>query len=542
MTLSGPDALRSLEEALRDVRREEDDIAKRLGKSAEMIAKIRATESELLRQLAKVRLSPDVQAELTGRLSTAETEARDKLKAHQSALSKAETSLNDHDRTIAGLAAERAELVAKATAHENELKAIAERVAGEASKSPDYAAKRQAADELVHVAEESMRKTQQAEADREQKGRPYRADPLFMYLWERSFGTKNYRANNLIMWLDGMVAGLVGYPEARPNFAMLNEIPLRLREHAERQKERAEAAMAEVRTLEEAAVDAAGGKPIREALRAANERIAAIDAETVEREDARDDAAKEQRELAQGNDPTFSSAVGALAESLGRADVQTLLADARATRTEEDDAIVKQIDDARSRAKEEDDETTDQKVRLKTLAARRRELEDIQFEFKKQGFDNPRSTFREDDLVGDLLNDFLRGGLSAASYWDQWRKSQNWQGGVDPWRQNDYDNRRKRDDDDDDDDDDRKRRGNDSPWGDFGGNSGGGFSWPDSSFGGGSSSGGRRSSNTNWGRLPGGFGGGFGGGSSGGGGGFSRPRTGSSGSRRTGGFKTGGGF
>ena len=48
---------------------------------------------------------------------------------------------------------------------------------------------------------------------------------------------QNYRENNLIQYLDGLVAGLVGYPEARPNFAMLNEIPLRLREHAERQQQ-----------------------------------------------------------------------------------------------------------------------------------------------------------------------------------------------------------------------------------------------------------------------------------------------------------------
>src|SRR5690606_10141740 len=99
-----------------------------------------------------------------------------------------------HDKSIAALAAERAEMVAQAAAQDAALKAIAERVAGEASKAPDYAEKRKAADELVHIAEESLRKTQQAEADREQKGRPYRDDPLFMYLWERSYGTRNYRA------------------------------------------------------------------------------------------------------------------------------------------------------------------------------------------------------------------------------------------------------------------------------------------------------------------------------------------------------------
>jgi hypothetical protein len=70
---------------------------------------------------------------------------------------------------------------------------------------------------------------------------------------------------------------------------------------------------------------------------------------------------------------------------------------------------------------------------------------------------------------------------------------------------------------------------------------GGGFQWPDNSFAGGNS-GGRRGGSTGgfgggWGR-----GGGFGGGGSGGGGSFSRPRTGSSGTRSHGGFKTGGGF
>ncbi len=521
MTLSGPEALRSLEEALRDVRREEDELAKRLAKSAELVARIQQSESELLRQLAKVRLDPATQAELTGRLSKAEHDARQVLSKHQAAMGEAEAELKALDAEIARLAAERTELVAKAGEHDKALKDLAAEVAGDVARNPEYAAKRKAADELVHVAEEALRKTQQAEADRELKGRPYRDDPLFIYLWERGYGTRNYRANSVVMYLDGLVAGLVGYPEARPNFAMLNEIPLRLREHAERQQQKAEAALAEVTALQQAAVDAAGGKPAREALQAANERIAAIDAEIVKLEDARDEAAKEQRELAQGSDPA-ASAIAGLAESLGRADIETLLAEARATRTAEDDAIVKQIDDARARAQEEEAETRDQKARLKTLAARRRELEDIQYEFKKQGFDDPQSSFREDRLAGDLLNDFLRGGMSAASYWEEWRRSQSWSGPrLDPWRAGDDD-----DDDDDDrrsrrrhpDDDDDDRR--DSPWG-------GGFSWPDTSFGGGS----RGRSGGSWGRLP-GVGGGFGGG-------FSRPRGGSFGG---GGFRTGGGF
>lgn len=493
MTLSGPEALRSLDEALRDIRREEDEIAKRLARSAELVAKIRETEGELLRQLAQVRLDPATQQQVVGELGQAEARAREVLKQHSGALAKTEKQLKEADKAIAEQAAERVRLVEKAAGVQAELKALADRIAGGLKADPAYAQTRKTAEALRHVADEAMRKTEQAEADREQKGRPYRDDPLFMYLWETSYGTRNYRANNLVRWLDGMVAQLVGYPEARPNFAMLNEIPLRLREHAERQGQLAEAAQQQVIALEKAAIDAGGGKPLRDGLEEAQAQIAEIDAAIVELEDQRDDIAQTQRELAQGNDPAFASAVGALAEALGREDVRTLLAQARQTHTEQDDTIVKQIDDARLRAQEEESETRDQKARLKLLATRRRELEDIQYEFKKQGYDNPRSTFREDNLVGDVLTDFLRGAITAAGYWEMWRRSQGWSGGT--------------------------RRDDDS------------FSWPDISFGGGSrpSSGGFGGG---WGRLP--------GGSSGGG--FSRPRTGSAGSRKHGGFKTGGGF
>ena len=515
MTLSGPEALKSMDDALRDIRREEDEIAKRLARSAELVTRFRENESELLRQLAGVRLDPATQKELGDRLSQAELKARDMLDRHGSDLSAVENGLKELDRQIAGLATERGEQTKAVSLAEGELKAIADRVSAETARDPVYATKRKAAEELAAVAAESMRKTQQAETDKEEKGKPYRDDPLFMYLWERGFGTRNYRQNNLIQTLDSWVAGLVGFPEARVNFAMLNEIPMRLREHAERQEQIAQTAEAEVVALEKAAVDAGGGKPARLKLEAAQARIAEIDAQMVALEDKRDEQLKAQRDLAQGSDPAFAAAVNGLAEALGREDIQNLLAAARVTQTGQDDTIVKQIDEVRQRAAEEEADSKEQRNRLKTLAARRRELEDIQYEFKKQGFDNAGSRFGDDKLVGDLLNDFLRGGISAADYWGQWQRSQSWS-----QRQ--------------------QRPASNDPWGGSGGSSGG-FQWPDSSFGGGGGSSRRQGGGGfggSWGKLP------------SGGGGFSRPRQGpSSGGFRTGGggssgggFKTGGGF
>lgn len=524
MTVSGPEALRSIEEALRDIRREEDEIAKRLARSAEMVTRLREQEAELLTQLATVRLDPATQSELAGRISQAEAKARDMLKTHETDLARSADALRDLDTQITAATAERSRLQDEATRRNDELRALADRVRPQLSADPAFASKLATARELADIAAESMRKTSQAEADREEKGKPYRDDPLFMYLWERGYGTKTYRANNLVAFLDSHVARLVGYPEARPNFAMLNDIPLRLREHAERQQENADNAAAEMTALESAAIDAAGGKLARETLDKVSAGIAELDEKIVALQDQRDDGLKTQRELAQGSDPAFAAAIKGLAEALGREDLQTLLAEARATATGKDDTIVQHIDDVRQRTREEDQEAGDQKSRLKVLAARRRELEDIQYEFKKQGFDNPRSSFGKDALVGDMLTEFLRGGMSAAHYWEQWQRSQRWTGPRDDW---DFDKRfggadRRRDDDDDD------RR--DSPWGDF--------RWPDNSFsgGGGGSKKGYGGPGGGWGRIT------FGNKGGGGGTTFSRPRSGSSGTRTGGGFKTGGGF
>lgn len=517
MSIRGPEALASLDDAMRDIRREEDEISKRLARAAERIAKIKEGEAELFRQLAQLRLDPAVQGELDGAISSAESKARDMLKSRAKDVRQAEKAVAGSDEKLAQLTAERAETLKTYQAHQADLKALAAKYGATIARDPAFAAKRAEATALAEIAAQSMRKTEQAEADQASKGKPYRDDPLFMYLWEAGYGTASYRANNFFRYLDGLVAQLIGFNKARPNFTMLNEIPLRLREHAERQIDIAKAAEAEVDALEMQGIDNAGGKPIREQMEAVQARIDAIDAQIVAIEDERDEAAKTLAQLSQGGDPVFESALAQLVTALGREDIQTLLAEARRTRTAQDDTIVAQIDDARARAKEEDAETREQKERLKTLVARRRELEDIQWEFKKQRFDDPRSTFREDNLVGDLLNDFLRGGISAASYWDQWQRSQNWSAGTSDWGGGvGLPN--------------NGRQAN-SPWG----NGGGSFSWPDSSFGGGSGS---RP------RSGGGFGGGWGGGRpSGGGGGFSRPRTGSSGTRRSGsGFKTGGGF
>lgn len=430
--LSGPKALKALDDALKDIRREEDEITRRISRATERMGKLRETELVQLRTLAEIRLSEDARADLAGRMSRVEEQAHEMLRAHSTAMDKLSAQLAEQDKTLDALSEARNTALNDLVAQRDEVEALKKALSVELSAEAQYRRAVEAEDALEATAENARTKAVQAAGDRAEKGAPYRGDPLFMYLWERGYGTPQYRAGGLTRLLDGWVARLVGYAEARPNFFMLNAIPERLQAHAERLEADATAA-AETRTaLENAAIDAAGGKHARQAIGALEARIAEIDAEIIAAEDAREAFAEEHKHLAAGGDPKYEDAVQLLAQAIGDMDAAQLLADARATGTPRDDAIVAKIDDTRARIAEDRAELDEQRARLKTLETRRRELEDIAFEFKKSHYDDPRSRFGEDRLVGDLLNEFLKGAITASTYWGHWHQSQDWSGGTGP--------------------------------------------------------------------------------------------------------------
>lgn len=432
MSVSGPQAMRALDDALRDIRREEDEITKRISRANELVGKLRETELGQLRDLAAIRLAPDTQRELTGTLSRAEDKAREMLRSHAEAIAAMEKALAAREEALAGLASERQALLETATERQRQLDALSADVLAILAADNSY---EQLAERLEHsekMALEAERKADQAEADRAEKGAPYRNDPLFSYLWDRGYGTGAYRGSNLTRMLDGWVARLIGYGNARPNFAMLTAIPDRLRDHAQSLQADAEALEIEVAARETAALDDAGGKAAREELTKIQARVEEIDREIVALEDEREALAQEQKALADGDDPAYSEAIDVLSQAIRTTDVERLIADARATKTDEDDALVARLQETRQRIAEEQLELDDERARLKTLEARRRELEDIEFEFKKSRYDDPRSRFGDDKLVGDLLTDFLKGGMSASSYWGRWRDSQDWAGTSGP--------------------------------------------------------------------------------------------------------------
>ena len=399
---------------------------RRLARTAELVAKLRTQEGELCRQLVSIRLDAAARETLAAEITAAEAAVFTMLGAHDAALAEAAADLASLDAAIAAESAARAVLQNQAGARDAELRALTAKARPGLGRDPGYSRLAAAARQLAESAELGLAKAADAEAARARNAAPYRNDSLFMYLVERQFGTPLYRGRGLSRGLDGWVARLIGYAAARERFEAIEQLPGRLAAHAERQAARARTAAHEIAALENRAVNSAGGAEARQGLSAVVDRIVALDRKAQALADRRNEAMRTDRGIAEGRDPAFAGTLATLTGRLERSDIVQLVNDARTTPRGQDPTITAQLDELKRRALEEDDEVREQRGRLGTLEARRRDLEALAEALRANGFDNPHSSFTDDDLVGDALNVFLHGEISLGGYWDRWRLAQRW--------------------------------------------------------------------------------------------------------------------
>ena len=433
MSIRGPEAIAALDEALRDIRREEDEILRKLGRGLERSAKFRDSEADLLRQIAAGQSAREPGATLAGAVTRAAGEKRQQIAARGHELARNAERLRGMERKFAEFAAARMAALGEIDRELAALRTLGPKIGIAAGRTPDYERARLEAAALKAMAAAARLKVRQADLDREQKGRPFREDRLFAYLEARGYGTEAYRAGGLAERLDSWVARLIGYDAARANYALLNALPGRLRAHADALA--AEAAQAEDRldAIERQAIDAAGGNSQRLALETAQEQIATIDDALAALQDERDGLVAAQTGLTDERDPAFDRAVAALVAGLGSPDLASLTGGLKLRGGPEMAALASQLDDLRLRIAEEQADARELHERLAVLAERRRGLEAIESTLKAGRLDDPRSVFRDDALVGERLDAFLTGALSPLAYLAAWQEAQGWIAGTSEW-------------------------------------------------------------------------------------------------------------
>jgi chromosome segregation ATPase len=413
--MTGQQALRAIEQAAAEVRSQENAIDTALRSADEAVLRLRADRSGLFRQLAQVRLDALQKEKIVAQLDLAERQALQLVADDRQRLDALSQRLADAAKGVQAAEAERHAALAKVTEALEALEHLQASVEPKVRGSAEWLAQKTAVNRAAAVAEAADAKAKATEADREAKRLPYESDPLFTYLWKRKFGTSEYRSGFLVRFFDRKIANLVGYPDARTNYTMLNEIPARLRQHAEDVKAALDAEKAKLVEIERAGLNDAGSTPLEQALAdarialgAAEQRLAKTQAELKSCD------AERQSALVDDSSSTYRRAIDLMAQADEQQDIRQLTMEAAQTMTGEDDALVRQIAQLNFALTSAEKEMGELRRKAQVIAQQRAEVEQQRDQFRRQGYDNPMGQFSNDQIIGQVLGGIIQGAVQGA--------------------------------------------------------------------------------------------------------------------------------
>src|SRR5204863_6062253 len=282
--ISGSDLLGLIGKLLGDTRGELETVDAALQKSTAQLDDLRQRELGVLGVLARARVQEIERGELIEALDDTGKQVQALLAQRGEAQAAIGGEIANAQQELAALGGQRTAQQAVVDTAAKAVDAAQAEAQNKLGLDAAYRARLDAAKASDAMAALAEQKATAARTDRTQKGKPYEADALFMYLWARGYGTGRYAAAPFPRLLDGWVARVCDFEPLPKDYWMRSELPSRFDEHAKRMRATADADMTAVRELETAAA-AAAGVPARAAEHATEEEaLARIDPAIAQKE------------------------------------------------------------------------------------------------------------------------------------------------------------------------------------------------------------------------------------------------------------------
>jgi chromosome segregation ATPase len=411
--ITGRDALFSIERAITQVRTNEGQLDGALQSAMAEAGRLRNEEAESFRMLARIKLDAMASQKVIGNIDATHRRALDMIQKHRRTLETLARRRDELQATLSSAEAEKHDRNQDLAQTIDALEELRQRTAERIKSDAAWLAAKAEVDAAEKVAANADQKAALTEKDLAAKRKPYEDDPLFIYLWRKKHGQAEDTSGSFVRFFDRKVAVLVGYQGARANYAMLQEIPARLREHAKEKladfdATKGKLAEVERRGLVADGVEAAEGR-VEQAdavMKKAEEAVAKTTAELQQVEDER------QREVGAGENAAYSGAIDLLAEGLARDDLNRLYQEALQTPAKEDEQVIEAISQAREALRKADPEVAQIRTEIRGLAQRRSELEGARDRARRVGYDNPMGNFGGNaDVIASTIGGILAGVL-----------------------------------------------------------------------------------------------------------------------------------
>ncbi|MGD1972603.1 MAG: hypothetical protein PVH37_05000 [Desulfobacterales bacterium] len=390
------------------------------------LSKLRIEEADQFRQLAKFRLDDLSAGQMTARLDKVHHAVPTFLDQHKHALVELDHKLEQLKQSRQKLEQQHESGINLRDKALETLQRQLEEIKKKLEQDQDYRRQKEKAVRAAEVTRRADEKASQSEADLASKGEPYQEDSIFMYLWQRRYMTPDYRANVITRSLDGWVARLIDYREARADYHMLNELPRRLREHADRAAEEAKRQQKTLQALEKQAAEKNGVGTSQTALEKAEAQLQQINDEIETHEKRYQELLAQKADFAAGKDQYTQKAVEILVAELENEDTLELYRQAQATPRPEDDTIVMRLHKLQQEQQETNKRISDLHAERQQHHKALEELTKLGDKFRRSNYDTRFSSFPTNLGIGILLGEILRGGRSSGSAWDRIGKSQKW--------------------------------------------------------------------------------------------------------------------
>ena len=423
---TGTTALRNIDSSLQTLRNDAVRLDQQLSQLTGSLAGNQRRRLELVRDIARVRLSEIEQGELPGMLTAADHDAAEILQQRDSALHQLEQRIDDINARIADLEQQRESILAESNDVSQQLVDLEQRVQEQLKSDQRYLVQFDTVTQAESVALEASEKVEQAQADMAEKARPYQADPLFMYLWERGWGTTQYKAGFFSRFMDGWVARVIKYEPARVNYWNLMEIPQRLGQHADHVARIADEALMALQQLELDALAAAGAKEIEQRLESLQADMDQLDDQLEGQEQSLDESLQARARFASGEDDYIQRSVNRLVQALEHQGLDAVHRYVRDTHSPTDDGLVFELQGIDRNLEDLQEDLQDVRRLHDNKLSRLRELERVRRDFKDSRFDDLRSGFENQSLLASALAEFLQGVVSGADLWRVIKRNQRY--------------------------------------------------------------------------------------------------------------------
>ena len=421
--VSGRDTLKRMDKTLKEARRNLERLDSELKATSHAVTDNKLKQARAIDRMASIRLDAARRGEVVEHLESATREAQEILESRDAAMASISDRIRSANETLEELEDRRDAVHDEVDGAAGTLAEREAAVQRSLEEDEAFLSQLERTREADAVAIGAQEKAELAAEDRRRKGEPFERDELFMYLWQRGYGTAAYSANPLARMLDGRVARLCGYEDARKNYWMLLEIPKRLAEHADHARDAADAELDRLQDIEELAARDGDVPEARAALEALEQRQDELDAEIAATESALGELKAEQNRFTTGEDDYLLRALRTISTAMERRDISELTLLARATLTAEDDAIVDELRD----------ELREIRALQRERLARIQELEQVRQEFKRNRYDDLHSRFEKSNTIERMIGEVIAGVIRGSALWDTLRRYQRYHDAAGEW-------------------------------------------------------------------------------------------------------------